>query len=169
MTQNIETQKLASNKIEAQKIAEKLDHKKIEKKEAKQASAKQEASKEAEIKQELKQIAQSDLSINAWGDLFFSKAHKEIAKNADFQLKLESEIYFLIDSSKREIAFREKQEADQISENSFFCYYKKRCANRFYFRKEAQNKLEKAFNAKVQALKFSIQFNKDKSGLLKIQ
>jgi len=179
MSANIENIKIASNSIEANKQADALASKKeISKKASKKAGVneKQESKQaQADAKQAdaskaiLEKIEQSDLSINKWGDLFFSIAHNQIAKNAEFQMKSEANIFFEIEQANKQVAFREAAAADQISENSFFCFYKLRCLNRFYFKKDAQAKLEKAFSKKAQDLKLSIEFSKQKSGLLKIQ
>ena len=138
-------------------------------KNVKKEEAKKEPAKEEPKKVEITKIEQADLAINAWGDLFFSKAGKEIAKNPDFQLKTESNIFFAVDAVKKEISFKGMTETDKVDEKSFVCFYKARCANRFYFKKDAQAKLKTIFGKEAQELKFRVEFSKDKSGKLFLQ
>lgn len=140
----------------------------VVKKEAVSAAPKVEAKVEAVPAAPLTEISQSDLAINKWGDLFFSTAHKQIAKNPEFQLKTDSDVFFAVDAEKELMTFKEKTDADVVGEFSFTCLYKKRCVNRFYFRKDAQSKIAAAFG-KIEDLKFRIVFLKNKSGTLYLQ
>ncbi len=165
MSENLKIEeKIASNSDAAKQRASELlknQKKENQKKEQKQEQKAEEKQQEAN---QMRIFEASDLKINKWGDFFFSKIFKEL-KAQNLLLKSESEIFFEIDSEKREISFREKNESDKISEKSFFAFYKLRCANRFYFKKAARDKI--CFQLKILKIedaRFKIQFSREKKG-----
>jgi hypothetical protein len=164
-----ESQKLASDKNEALKIAEKFSAKKEEKKEEKKAESKAEQKAEPKAQIELKAdfFEISELKISKWGDLLFSKAIKELAK-LDLSLKSECDYLFAIDSEKKQISFRLKQESDKIEDNNYLCFFRKRIAS-FYHKKDARAKLESQLKINIAEQKFRIRFNKNCSGIIFLQ
>ena len=146
-------EKIASN----QKLA--IERAKELKKEDKKEEKKEEKN------QIIQKAIQNESKMNKWGDLFFSDARKAFEAN-QIKMQEEAEYIFEIDAEKKEISFRLKESEDKIDDKSFLIFFKSRCKNRFFFRKDAKQKLKNIFAIDAEEMRFRIEFEKESKGKL---